>query len=125
MPTFESPVEWPYQPESTGDRIQHARRLLGVFLGWDITQTQLADFLELPVATVIGLEGDSVSAEPLIDSLCAALGVRPDYLMFGREPIAEAMSASSRARWRFVLNGMGGAPVVASRGVEARSSLPT
>jgi hypothetical protein len=122
MATFDSPIESPHIPESTGDRIQHARRVLGVFLGWDITQSHLAAFLDIPLDTVVGLEGDSVDVQPLLEHLCLALGVRPEYLLFGTGPIANDIDAGSRAHWRLVLNGGSGTPVVRAR-TEASPSV--
>ena len=114
MSTITSPVEPPFSPYTAGDRIQHARRVLGVFLGWDITQTHLAAFLGVDVLTVAGLEGDSVAIEPYVAQLCVALGIQPQFLVSGVEPMAASVSPDARRRWTQVLHGLGAPPVVAA-----------
>jgi hypothetical protein len=113
MRIIESPVESPFTPESVGDRIQHARRVLGVFLGWDITQAHLATMLRVPEATVADLEGDSVNVSPYAERLCAALGIRRDFLMSGTLPMIATLESRTRKEWLFTIQGMH-APVVAA-----------
>jgi hypothetical protein len=85
---------------------------MGVFLGWDVTQSHLANFLGVPLTTVAGLEGDSVDPGLFLEALSAALGVRQEYILFGSPPMGERMSDTSRTRWTFVLHGMQPNPVV-------------
>ncbi len=115
MANFNSPVEPPFRPASIGDRVQHARRLLGVFIGWDITQAHLAEFLEVPASTVAGLEGDGVQVGPFVEALCSALGMRREYLLFGREPMAGMISQNAKARWRTLLQAGDVPGVIAAR----------
>jgi hypothetical protein len=114
MPIIESPVDPSFSPETAGDRIQHARRVLAVFLGWDITQAHLADFLGVDARTVAGLEGDSVTIDRYVVPLCDALGIQREFLVSGATPMAGFLSPEARKRWTAVLHGLGAPPVVAA-----------
>jgi hypothetical protein len=114
MSIIESPVDPSFSPESTGDRIQHARRVLGVFLGWDITRAHLADFLGVDAHIVAGLEGDSVAIEQYVPALCAALGIEREFLVSGTLPMTGRVNADARKHWTAVLHGFGAPPVVAA-----------
>jgi hypothetical protein len=115
MSAIECPVDSPFSPETAGDRIQHARRILAVFLGWDITQAHLADFLGVDARTVAGLEGDSVAIDNYVGPVCVALGIEPEYLVSGAAPMTGRVSPETRKRWTAVLHGLGGPPPVVAR----------
>ena len=112
MSVIHSPVDPPFEPITSGDRVQHARRILAVCLGWDISQAHLANFLGIDAAIVAALEGDSVAVEVYLIALSEALGVQPQYLVSGAEPMVASLSREARKRWTAVLHGFGAPAVV-------------
>ena len=121
MSTFDPPFESPFVPYTSGDRIQHARRVLAVFLGWDVSQGHLADYLGVPTTVVKGLEGDSVDPRPFLEVLSAALGVHAEYIASGGLPMTRRMNLDERARWRHVLHGLQASAVIRAPSSEASS----
>lgn len=78
------PVPKPFVPKSLGKRIAHARRLLGVFEGKDVTVPDMAGRVGVTPATAYAWEADEKSPrEPALDRLAAILGVSPAYLRYG------------------------------------------
>lgn len=102
MPDFRTP--FPYVPKSLGERIAHARRVLGVQFGYDLGPTDVARYLETSPSTVSNWERDIKRPSPdAIEPLAEALGVRPGYLLFGEMPMEAPLTNRVGLRWRGVL----------------------
>lgn len=103
MPDFAP--DSPYQPKSLGDRLAHARRVLGVALGADIGQSHLARLLGISPSAVSNWEADAKRPnQSIVPRLAASLGVRPGYLMFGELPMGAELPREVAKAWRLLLD---------------------
>jgi transcriptional regulator with XRE-family HTH domain len=85
------PKPQPYVPQSRGARIAHARRLLGVREGKDVTVPDLAERVEVTAASVYNWEADvSEPGKTNRAKLAAVLGVSEAYIDYGIQTEREA-----------------------------------
>lgn len=80
----------PFQPHSPGTRIAHARRLLGVREGRDVTVPELAERVGVSAESVYNWESDKPISEKNLAKVAEELGVTPAYLRYG---VKEATAA--------------------------------
>ena len=74
--------------ETIGDRLAHARRVLGVTIKQDISTAELARMADLPTSTVTRIEsGESEDPnEATLQKLAGVLRVSSVWLRYGVEP---------------------------------------
>ena len=90
----------PFEPQSLGERIGHARRLLGVREGRDVLTPDLAPLVGVSAASVYNWEnGTSVPGRANLERLAEVLGVSVAWLHYGVDgaPVATGYTKLSSA----------------------------
>jgi transcriptional regulator with XRE-family HTH domain len=73
----------PFEPHTLGTRIAHARRLLGLREGKDVTVPDLAARVKVSGASIYNWEGDTaVPSEKNLAKVAKVLGVTPAWLRY-------------------------------------------
>lgn len=72
-----------FVPQSVGERVAHARRLLGVREGADILAPDLADRIGVTTNAVYAWEAGTVPGRKNLERLAAELGVTPEWIHYG------------------------------------------
>lgn len=73
-------------PQSVGARIGHARRLLGVFLGRDVTVPDLAKLTGVSAESAYNWEAGAIPAPRNLTKLAEVLRVSVPWLHYGIDP---------------------------------------
>lgn len=78
------PKSQPHVPQTLGQRIAHARRLLGLREGTDVAVPELAERVGVTAASVYNWEADaSEPGRANLAKLATVLGVTPAYIAYG------------------------------------------
>jgi transcriptional regulator with XRE-family HTH domain len=72
-----------FAPQTFGERVAHARRLLGVREGRDILGPELADLVGVAVNSVYAWEAGTIPGPANLQRLADVLGVLPEWLHYG------------------------------------------
>lgn len=92
-------------PHTVGERVAHARRLLGVHEGRDILAPDLAARVGVTINAVYAWEAGTVPGKKNLERLADELGVTPEWIHYGvtsQQPtsgtLTEAEAAAAIAR---------------------------
>jgi transcriptional regulator with XRE-family HTH domain len=86
----------PFVPRTPGERIAHARRLLGVREGADLLPPHLAKRVGVTTNAVYAWEEDTLPGRDNLQKLADELGVTPEWIHYGvprGNDVIEAASA--------------------------------
>jgi transcriptional regulator with XRE-family HTH domain len=73
----------PFAPQTFGQRVAYARRLLGLREGRDILGPDLADLVGVAVNSVYAWESGTIPGAANLQRLADVLGVSPEWLHYG------------------------------------------
>lgn len=79
----------PFIPRTSGERVSHARRLLGVYEGQDIDATEIAARVGVTVNAVYAWEAGTLPGAANLKRLAEVLRVPREWIHYGvTEPVA-------------------------------------
>lgn len=87
----------PFIPRSSGERVAHARRLLGVREGQDILPPDLATRVGVTINSVYAWETGTVPGPKNLKRLADELGVTPEWIHYGAGAGPTAGQSGARA----------------------------